>query len=366
MVAVLVLGATGFIGRNLVHFLVDHPDVVSIRATDKVLPQTANLYPPHKAAFESDKVTFKQANLAREASAKERGFALEEGNAYDYVFNCAGETKLGQNNTVYQEKITDLTVVCAKIAAECGAKFIDISSARCYDAGSKASDETSKIKPWTVIAKHKVEAEKQLEQIPDLKYTIVRPATVYGHGDYTGITPRLVIGAVYKELNETMTMLWTEKIAFNTVHVKDVVRALWHVRECEENGAIYNVVDEAGTTVGDINKSVEEIFGIKTQFMGSLKSTAATTLGMKSVTNHVNAKHLQPWGDITQREEILNTPLNPYLDQELLYNNNVKINGNKLKNTGFALEVPKFETSALREILQAYVDIQMFPGSSLA
>lgn len=366
MVSVLVLGATGFIGRNLVHFLVEHPDVVKIRATDKVLPQTANLYPPHKAAFDSDKVTFKQANLAKEASAKERGYALQEGNSYDYVFNCAGETKLGQTNAVYQEKITDLTVVCAKIAAECGAKFIDISSARCYDAGSKASSETCKIKPWTVIAKFKQLAEKELAAIPKLNYTIVRPATVYGHGDYTGIMPRLVIGAVYKELGETMEMLWTDKVAFNTVHVTDVVRALWHVRECKENAAIFNVVDESNTTFGDINHCVEELFGIKAKFLGSLKSTAATTIGMNSLTEHVNDKHLQPWSDITQREEILNTPLTPYLDKELLYSNNVNITGEKLKNDGFTLEVPKFETATLRQILDAYIEMKIFPKNMLA
>lgn len=366
MVSVLVLGATGFIGRNLVHFLVEHPDVVKIRATDKVLPQTANLYPPHKAAFESDKVTFKQANLANEASAKSRGFALEEGNTYDYVFNCAGETKLSQNDAVYKEKITELTVVCAKISAEIGAKFIDISSARCYDADKKPSSETSKIKPWTAIAKFKVAAEKGLAAIPDLQYTIVRPATVYGHGDYTGITPRLVIGAVYKELQETMTMLWTEKIAFNTVHVTDVVRALWHVRDCKNNGEIFNVVDDSNTTTGDVNKHVEELFGIKTQFMGSLKSTAATTLGIKSVTEHVNDKHLQPWSEVIQREDIMNTPLTPYLDQELLYNNNVNVDGTKLKEDGFTLEVPKLETKTLKEILTAYADMKLFPSQVLS
>lgn len=365
MVSVLVLGATGFIGRNLVEFLVEHPDVVTIRATDKVLPQTANLYPPHKAAFESDKVTFKQANLAKEASAKERGFALEEGNSYDYVFNCAGETKLSQNEAIYKEKITDVTQVCALLAAQCGAKFIDISSARCYDTSSKASSETSKLKPWTAIAKHKVDAEKALAEIAGLQYTVLRPGVVYGHGDYTGLMPRLVIGAVYKELKETMTMLWSEKVFLNTVHVGDMVRAMWHVRDCTKTGAIYNVVDNSNTTFGSVNSCIEELYGIKAEFLGSMKSTAATMVGMKRVTEHVNDKHLQPWSDMLAREGILNTPLTPYLDQELLYNNNLCITGEKLQADGFTLEVPKLETATLKKILKAYAEIQIFPAKIL-
>ena len=57
----LVLGGVGFIGRNLVHYLVENNLASKIRVVDKVLPATAFLSAAHKAAF--DKVEFKQGNL---------------------------------------------------------------------------------------------------------------------------------------------------------------------------------------------------------------------------------------------------------------------------------------------------------------
>lgn len=41
--------------------------------------------------------------------------------------------------------------------------------------------------PWTFVAKYKLQVEQDLKNIPDLKYTILRPAIVYGPGDRNGL-----------------------------------------------------------------------------------------------------------------------------------------------------------------------------------
>lgn len=41
--------------------------------------------------------------------------------------------------------------------------------------------------PWTFVAKHKLQVEHDLKKIPNLAYTILRPAIVYGLGDKTGL-----------------------------------------------------------------------------------------------------------------------------------------------------------------------------------
>ena len=48
-------------------------------------------------------------------------------------------------------------------------------------------------------------------------------------GDKQGLVPRLVIAAVYAKIKEPMKLLWTGKLRLNTVHVDDVVGALWHL-----------------------------------------------------------------------------------------------------------------------------------------
>lgn len=36
---------------------------------------------------------------------------------------------------------------------------------------------------------------------------------------------------------------------------------------------------------------------------------------MSSVVEDINDKHMEPWADACQRDGILNTPLNPFIDQ---------------------------------------------------
>jgi len=158
---VIVLGGLGFIGRNLVQFLVENNLVGKIRVADKVLPDLAGLNEVQMKIFkgEGSVVEFKQANLAREVMVNkvfdQTDFKI------DYVFNLAGETKYSQTEEVYKENIIDVSVTCAKAAAKAGVKrFIEVSTAQVYTGDKKSSTEDDKTKPWTKLAKAKLEAEE--------------------------------------------------------------------------------------------------------------------------------------------------------------------------------------------------------------
>jgi dTDP-D-glucose 4,6-dehydratase len=71
---VLILGGAGFIGRNLVKYLVDNDLTSYIRVVDKTLLATSSLHPVHEAAFASSNVQFMQADLSRQGLS-ERIFA---------------------------------------------------------------------------------------------------------------------------------------------------------------------------------------------------------------------------------------------------------------------------------------------------
>jgi len=364
MARVLILGGVGFIGRNLVQFLVENNLVSKIRVADKVLPALAGLSAAQKALFESDKVEFKQANLSRKPMV-EKVFDETDGK-WDYVFNLAGETKYSQADAVYQENIIDVSVTCANEAAKHGVKkFVEVSTAQIYDSGDRPRKEDAKIKPWTGIGKAKANAEEELKKISGLNLVIVRPAIVYGPGDLSGIMPRLVIGAVYKSLGEKMEFLWDKDQSINTVHVRDVARALWHLAEKGANNSVYNLSDEGKTDQGAINKYLETIYGIKTGFIGNMKSKLATAVSMKSVADYSNDKHLKPWSDLCKQANITTTPLTPYLDEELLYDNALSVDGAAIKNTGFSYSFPKVTEELLRESIDYFVKNGTFPAKIL-
>lgn len=354
---VIVLGGIGFVGRNFVQYLVENDLCDKIRVVDKVLRQTAHLSAKQEAAL--DKCEVLQRNLVNPSQIAD---CFKDG-PWDYVFNLAAETKYSQTEEVYAERVLALTVNCATEAAKAGVKrFIDVSTAQIYDADKKPSTESSKIKPWTSLAKFKLKAEEDLKKIDGLDIVTVRPAIIYGPHDIQGITPRLIIGAVYKHLGEEMKLLWSKDLKMNTVHVRDVVRALFHLAEKGVKGEVYNLADKGDTNQETVSAFLKSIYGIKTGYQGSIISNLAK-LNLRDATDEINDKHLHPWSQICKADGITNSPLSPYLDKELLYNNSLSVDGSKIEGTGFQYEVPQMTEELLREVLKEYVEIKAFPAS---
>jgi len=354
--SVLVLGATGFIGRNLVEYLISN-NLATVTAVDKQLPNCAYLSPEEEKLFEQ--ANFVQKNLVNPAAI---ATLWDDGKHYDYVINLAAETKYGHNDEVYKERVQHLSLSCAAEAAKHNVRrFVEVSTAQVYDSTNKPKSESGPIDPWTNIAKFKYAVEEGLKSVTNLDYVIVRPAIVYGPGDKTGIGPRIICGAIYKHLNKPMKLLWNADLKLNTVHVLDVVRALWHLCTHGEKGAVFNLADKSDTDQGKINKLLESIFGIKTKFAGKMLSAAAQKLGMEHVTSTVNDKHVAPWSRMTKEANIEITPLSPYLDKELLGNTHLTVDGSAIEATGFQYQVPEITEEKLREWVTYYEKLKLFP-----
>lgn len=358
---VLVLGGLGFIGRNLVCFLVEHELCSKIRAVDRVPPTTAWLNKRHYAAFHHSTVEFKSANLINPGSVEE-AFLDAEGD-FDLCINCAAETRYGQSEKVYEEGIFKLSMNCAKQALKCQVKrYIEISTAQVYSCDKGESVENSKTSPWTLVAKYKLLVEEELAKLVGLNFIIVRPAIIYGIADRQGLTPRLIIGAVYKQMGDKMKLLWTKDLKMSTVHVNDVCRGVWHLTNHGNSGDIFNLADKSNTTQGSISSFVCNIFGIQHDYFGTVLSNMAR-LNMASTVEDSNEKHLSPWSEACERDGIHTTPLSPYLDLELLYDNHLCINGSKIEDTGFEYNFPQLTVESLREVLADYVETRLFPPS---
>jgi hypothetical protein len=71
---------------------------------------------------------------------------------------------------------------------------------------------------------------------------------------------------------------------------------------------------------------------------------------MASLVDEVNDKHLGPWAEACSQSGVENTPLTPYIDQELLYNKHLYLDPSKLENTGFLWQVPQISRDKLQEV----------------
>ena len=223
---VLILGGCGFIGRNLVEYLLNENLTGEIVVADKLMPVLSYMSETHSQCFENEKVVFIQADLTR-PDHLQRAFGED---SFQYVINCAGETKNGQGDEVYASRCTDLSIKCAEMASEKGVeKFIELSTAMVYKSqGKRPALETADKIPWTQQARAKLNGEEALLSMNDLNLVVLRPSIVYGPGDVNGLMPRVTCAASYVRLGDTMKFLWDAGMKLNTVHVRDVVRAIWH------------------------------------------------------------------------------------------------------------------------------------------
>lgn len=358
MVRILVLGGVGFIGRHLVYFLVENPSVSKVAVVDKAIPEISGMSAKELAYFKNEKVIYKQANLSRQSSV-DAAFALD-GGSWDHVVNLAALTKYGMLTESYQDnvEIAKLTSITAKNNGV--KKYIYMSTAQVYESGKSSSDENSKLKPWTIMAKNSLKAEEEVIN-SGIPYIILRPAIVYGVGDVTGLTPRLIIGAVYKKLNEKMELLWDKQLKLNTVHVKDVVAAIWFLLCNQTVNEIYNLADSADSDQNSISSLVSKIFNINYDFVGTVKSNIYTAVSMKIVADTANEKHLKPWSQLLKETNINDSPLTPYLDEELLHKNSLSVDGTKIVSLGFKYSVPEPTVENLKSIILDFEEKNFFP-----
>jgi len=360
--AVLILGGCGFIGRHLVKYLVDNKLVSTIRVSDKSLPATSSMSEEHKAAFaQKNIVEFKQADLSKDDHVA-KAFKDQK---FNYVVNLCGETRFGIPESDYKTKILDTATKCSAAAKAAEVeKWIEVSTAVVYDQpGTKvASTEESKLKPWTTVANYRLQAEEIVKKNGPPS-VILRPSLVWGPGDLTSFTPRLTSAVVYKKDNEKMKFLWDKDLKVNCVHVRDAVAAIWYSCTSVKAGTLYNLSDETDLSQGALAEHVAAIFGIKVGFQNSLINAAAK-MSLSKAASFSNDKHVPTWTKICQDGKVMNTPLSPYIDQELLSNNNLFVDGSKIvkESSGNFAYTTKMTTDGLKEVVTSFIKQGIFPN----
>ena len=355
---VLILGGVGFVGRCLVKYLVDNKLASKIRVADKSMIAIACLHPEHKAAFDNEIVEFKQCDLSQDKHISK----VFDDMKFDYVVNLCGETRCGLPDGDYKKKIVETAkkTSAASLKQEVK-KFVEVSHAMVYSPNKNPSDEDSKIAPWTLQARYRLEAEEEVKKNTGLNLVILRPVSIYGKGDLTGLMPRLSVAAVYQYLKDKMQFLWGKDLRINSVHVDDVVRAIWTACTEISSGKVYNLCDESKLTQGILNEYLTKLFTVKCGFYGTIVSNLAK-MNLDAVAEDANNKHVPGWAKLSQEHKVMNSPISPFMDKELLYNNHLSIDGSRIaKETKFVYTHPKVNVELLRDEVQFAIDQGIFP-----
>jgi nucleoside-diphosphate-sugar epimerase len=357
---VLVLGGLGFIGRNLVKYLVDNKLASKIRVCDKSMTVTSWLHPEHATYFAKDAgngVEIRQCDLARDAHVT-KAFADE---TFDFVVNLTSETRSGLTDQDYELKCVTTAEKAAVAAAEHKAKkFVELSHAQVYAPSKKPSKEDGKLAPWTVQGKYRALAETKVRAVEDLPLVVLRPALVYGPGDRTGLTPRITCAAAYQQLGQKMEFLWGKDMRINAVHVEDVCSAIWAACTQAEPGSTYNLADATNLSQGMLNEHLGKMFGIKTGFVGSIKSNLAKLM-LGGVADDANNKHVPAFLKLCRESKIMDTPISPHIHKELLKNNSLCIDGTKITgDLTFSYKYPVVTEALLRQQVQFFIDQGIF------
>lgn len=360
-ISVCVLGGCGMIGRNFVKWLLERRklNVERIKVLDSKLPALAFFTPALRELFKDSRVAFQQSDLTREAHVTR---ALNE-EKFDYIFNCCGETRCGKDAQEYQRRNVESARLfsAAVVQMPHPPKWVEISEARIYKDNSSKKKENGKIAPWTKVAHSRLEAENVIKNVDGLQYVILRPALVYGPGDKESLTPRILCAATYKHNNETMKFLWGKSLKINTVHVRDVCKAMWLAATQAESGSVYNLADETDLDQGKFNKILGSIFQIKTGFFNRAFNLAAK-LAVSTVASTSNSKHVPAWSELCQAHSILNTPLSPYMDVEIIKNCHLSVDGTKItQDLGFSYDHPQVSQELIEEVINEYVTQGLFP-----
>lgn len=89
----------------------------------------------------------------------------------------------------------------------------------------------------------------------------------------------------------------------------------------------------------------------------------SAVVDLVGATDEANDKHLVPWAEACHKDDILNTPLTPHMDPEVLVHKHLRLDGKKLNGLGFTLNVPEPTVDKLKEVVEDYVKMKVFPRS---
>ncbi|MDH3192434.1 MAG: NAD(P)-dependent oxidoreductase [Nitrosopumilus sp.] len=238
--SILVTGATGFIGSNLVNCLV------------KKRYQVSSLVRKGKSGHSKSKI------ITGDLTDKKIDFGNEQ---YDCVFHLASHTPLEKNKTILHKVNLEGTKNLFDQIKNNTKSILYVSGLGVYgETGERVVDESFSYNPNTEFVKTRIMAQKYLEKNCKeigVDFSVVHFGDVYGSGGwfYEFLIKRL--------LKHTFRLPKKGDYYKGFVHVDDAVGSMISIMEKNKMNDTYNVVDSMPTKFRDFVNYTADAIGVK-------------------------------------------------------------------------------------------------------
>jgi UDP-glucose 4-epimerase len=272
MTNILITGAYGFLGRNLIKAWHDKKQISGLD-TYTTTNAPVNLEEVHSIA------KFYICDIQDELNYLE-----EVMSEFDIIIHAAARTRIPNSWYQYREYY-DVNIRASqdlfKIAQKCRVKkFIYVSSSSVYgNSKSIMQSEHDNLVPTNPYAVSKLAAEHALRVQAlqgDTELVIVRPFTMYG--DYMNFGPDgLVVAKFLKAWQEGHPLL-LDGGGYQTrdfVHVSDAISAIELIIEHSQHGDVFNIGSGKSISIKQIADTISHRQVLSPDRIGSIASTCA-------------------------------------------------------------------------------------------
>jgi nucleoside-diphosphate-sugar epimerase len=238
---VAVTGATGFIGRHLtVHLAANGDDVRAI-----VRPSSMARMPP-----------FLRSDITIVDSPLEERRLVDAFRNVEVVVHLAGVVA-ALNDSDYATTNVEGTRAVARAAHAAGARLVHVSSLAAAGPAPASAPrrEDDPVSPITAYGRSKLDAERVVAGVDGLRWTILRPAAVYGPGD------RAMLPLFRFASRGVLPLVGRTTAAYTLVNVGDVVRTIATAVAKETNSETMFVGHPDAVTAREILEGIRTAIG---------------------------------------------------------------------------------------------------------
>lgn len=297
MKPILITGARGFIGRNLVRFLVDQNlPVVGIGHGGP-----GRWLFPFRSHFEGNELNLSGWLNGDVDFANLQQLSAQYGK-FSAVIHLAGGSHVGSS---FQNPAEDFqrTVQAGNQLLEWArlsnsdAPIVVVSSAAVYGAGhEKPIRETDNTNPFSPYGANKLILESLSRSYCEnfgLKIAVARLFSVYGEG----LEKQLIfdLGSKIAKSNSRIELGGTGNELRDWIHVDDVVRLLWMVKDkADVDCPVFNGGSGVGLTVAEVARAVATAWKINPEIMFSGDNRRGDPLSLVADTRRIAELGFQP------------------------------------------------------------------------